>query len=343
MSCFFPLTAYRDSDKSMHFLKGDADDKFVYNSWLREMKSRFGYGGDVLKIPCGQCLGCRIDKSREWANRCMDEAKFTQNNWFITITYDNEHLRYNTIQEANSGVCVKVPTLFPPDLKQFFDKLRERLRRKGFTDFRYYACGEYGEQYERPHYHAVCFNLPLNDLEFYKVKQGYIYYNSPFLQSVWSEVDEYGEVKTKGYIVVTEVTWETCAYTARYILKKQTGKGSTEYYSDKGVLPEFVRMSRRPGIGRKFYELNKDKIYQYDCTGYNNRIPVKPAKYYDKLFDLEDHDRLEVIKEKRKERADNRIMLDLSQTSLSLSEYYGVKFREKLDKVKLLKRVLDDI
>lgn len=181
-------------------------------------------------VPCGKCAGCRMDYSRAWADRMLIELHDNCNcGVFLTLTYNSEHL-----PRSDSGA----PTLSKRDLQLFWKRLR-----KAYPDkkIRYFVAGEYGPRTHRPHYHAIVFGLSLSDfsdLEYLRANGlGQAYYNSPSLADIWSN----------GYIVLSEVTWHTCAYVSRYVLKKR-GK-IDKYVVATGVVPEFNLTSRRPGIG----------------------------------------------------------------------------------------------
>ena len=142
-------------------------------------------------------------------------------------------------------------------MKRDFQLLMKRIRFKFSDDkIRFFMSGEYGSQTFRPHYHAILFGLHLDDLKPYKtVKEAgeyYTYYNSESLQECWPY----------GYVVVGEVTWESCAYTARYVMKKLKGK-EAKFYEEHNIQPEFTLMSRKPGIARRYYDEHPD-IYEQD-------------------------------------------------------------------------------
>lgn len=255
---------------------------------------------DYIEIPCGKCIGCRLDYSRQWADRCMLEAKQHEHNYFLTLTYENKP--ETTSVNVETGEVEEQGTLVKKDLQDFQKRLRRHYEYhlKG-QDIKYYACGEYGSLRSRPHYHGIYFNLPIDDLEFsHKSKGGYPVYKSETIQKIWG----------KGIVGIGEVTWETCAYTARYIMKKQKGvtKGHVEIGGElwKGPLPEFTTMSTRPAIAKGYYNENKDTFYLNDqiyiktAKGVQN---VKPARYFDKLFDLENPEQMKKIKEERQEIA----------------------------------------
>lgn len=329
MSCYYPMEAVKYYDGSVKVTgaleNGMHSQRFKDDPNVKEF----------LTVPCGKCIGCRLEYSRQWAIRCMKELETTKGPaYFLTLTYDNDHLPYHSYLEEGSGIKVSMPELRPKDLQDFIKRLRERLRAKGVENFRFFACGEYGDELKRPHYHMIAYNLPLDDLEYYKSIRGHEYYNSKFLDECWHN---------QGFVVASDVNFECCAYVARYVMKKAQGPNGFSYASDNGLVDEFVRMSRRPGIGREYYELHKDEIYKKDNIGYlptqNGPILLKPAKYYDKLYDVE-YD-LEAIREKRVAKAQQVEALKMSQTSVSSIEYRGILERDKAQKISLLKRNLD--
>lgn len=280
----------------------------------------------VHKIPCGHCMSCRLAHSREWAQRCVAEASVYKNNWFFTLTYDEEHLPQN---KTGTG------TLRPDDLTKFMKDLRRHWEYhfKKY-DIRFFACGEYGETTERPHYHAEIFNLWIPPEE---MKPLYITQDH---KQIWT-CERIEKIWGKGIIAIGECNWNTSAYVARYITKKQIGKDATNYYKDKDCIPEFIRMSRRPGIGFRYFMENETEIYKNDEIIQSNMkgaISQKPCKYYDKLYDLDYPERMEEIKEKRKQMAIETAKVRLSKTTLPEKEYLQVQARTQAQKAKRLKR-----
>lgn len=204
---------------------------------------------DSIDIPCGQCIGCRLDYARQWADRCLLELGEHKSSYFVTLTYSDEYVPFGHGVDKDTGeVTCDCMTLQKRDFQLFMKRLRKK-----FSDqkIRFFACGEYGPETQRPHYHAILFGLELNDLVLYKrcMHGDYNYYNSPSLQEVWPY----------GHVVVGKVTWESCCYTARYIMKKQKGDGAL-FYDLTGIEPPFSLMSRKPGIARNYYEENKNVI-----------------------------------------------------------------------------------
>lgn len=320
------------------------------------------------QIPCGQCSACRLEYSRQWAIRCVLEASYHKYNWFITLTYDDFHLPKGRLLDLETGELEQNEkgelraVLLEKDMQDFLKRLRMSATRKGLRDddledIRYFYAGEYGDSYQRPHYHMLTFGLDIPDLQIDFIKDGYRYFKSAWLSKLWG----------KGIVCVGEFNFDTAAYTARYVMKKQKGQGAKEMREKKRtvIMPdnlsltleksalrlelkefrdEFCRMSRRPGIGKRYFEEHKDKIYESDslyiktCKGL---MEVKPPSYYDNLFDIDNHSRLEEIKENRRQVAKARNALKMAQTSLSEVEYREQLESKKKIQIKKLKRVIE--
>lgn len=336
MGCTNPLRAKRVFDE----VEGKYKIKFCMDN--------LGY--DLL-IPCGQCLSCRIQKSREWANRLMLELKYHDSAYFLTLTYNNDHAR--PAADANGEVCDWL-TLRKSDFQLFMKRLRKAVGNEPEKRLRFYACGEYGTETFRPHYHAIVFNLHLDDLQFYKKSElGFSYYTSEFLNRVWSEKVEYyenGEKKYRyepiGYVIVGEVNWETCAYTARYVSKKLTGD-EAKYYDEFGLEHPFSLMSRKPGIAAQYFEDHKDEIYQSEFINISTPkggLKFRPPRYFDKkIMNGDDFDAkvaLENDKEHRSQMADHAQKIKLQKTSLTFDEQLAVEERSFANKIKQLRRNL---
>lgn len=327
MACTNPLRARRVYDEGEQKYKI----KFV-------MDSESGY--DLL-LPCGQCTSCRIQKSREWANRLMMELEDHDEAWFLTLTYNNEHGR---LAVDDQGVCKEWLTLRKEDFQLFMKRLRKATGQK----LRYYACGEYGSETFRPHYHAIIFGLHLNDLQVYKKSpDGFVYYNSPSLQRCWSIMEtklsndgtSYREAVPLGFAVVANVTWETCAYTARYVMKKLKGP-EAEFYERFNIEAPWTLMSRKPGIARQWYDDHPD-CYEFDSINVSTPSGGKkfrPPKYFDKLFDVDNPEKSAEVKALRRKLADELKASKLSRTSVSYLELLQIEENAKLDSIKKLKR-----
>ncbi len=263
MSCYHPLKGFqigltpsgKPDYKIVSYDTDHVEIKFNGSADACPSATRSAYARrivtDFIEIPCGRCIGCRLDYSRQWADRCILEMKEHDSSYFVTITYDDEHLPLRSWVDTETGECGNVSTLLKRDFQLFMKRLRKAYSLKYSNPLRYFAAGEYGNTTLRPHYHAIIFGLILDDLQFYKTYNGFNYYNSAFLDSCW---------QNRGFIVVAKACWETCAYTARYIMKKQKGNSASvyEYYN---LEPEFSLMSRKPGIGRSYFDKNADNIY----------------------------------------------------------------------------------
>lgn len=251
MPCYSEILGYRCADGA-----------------VRAAKTANAYVDTMVRIPCGRCQGCRLEKSRQWAIRIMHETSLyrPEECWFLTLTYDNENL-----PEGN--------TLRPEDWVKFAKRWR-----KNRGKFRYYQIGEYGDLGGRPHHHACVFGMKLGSLEeMNKSKKGNRQWTDRDLEKTWG----------MGRTSVGSLTWQSAAYVTRYIMNKQNGDLAEEHYKtldiDTGevsqVLPEYATMSRRPGIGAGWIEKNVEDVYPRDT------IPIGPGKvgrslkYYDNYLE----------------------------------------------------------
>lgn len=201
-------------------------------------------------------------------------------NSFVTLTFNERSL------PQDGSVRVDV-------LQKFFRRLRKSVSP---NKVRYFACGEYGEQNGRPHYHAAVFGHAFSD-RFARVRENPPLYRSALLEELWTDRD-----RSLGHSSVGELTYQSAAYVARYVMKKLTGLRAEEYGGKK---PPFVVMSLKPGIGATWFDSFKDDVFPADeivHDGRRHRVP----RYYDKLFgDLCDEE-LERIKAKREVEATKR-------------------------------------
>lgn len=234
----------------------------------------------TLKLPCQQCTGCRLERVRQWAIRCMHEKQMHENCEFASLTYDPECL------PADGSLSTR-------DVQLFWKRLRKRYGR-----FRYFASGEYGPSTQRPHYHAVIFGISFPDKKFYKYNdRGEPLYVSAGLDDTWQN----------GLCVLGDVTFESACYVASYCVDKVTGDRADEHYlrvSPDGVvsevLPERGWMSK--GIGRGWFEKYRDQTYATDSVVMRG-IEMRPPRYYDTLFEGIDPSHLERLKLKRRRKA----------------------------------------
>lgn len=244
---------------------------------------------DFVPIPCGQCVGCRLEHSRQWAVRCMLESEYHEDNYFITLTYDEDHIhRTEYIDQDTGEILLNNGTLVKKDVQDFIKRLRRYFDYRDSEGFRYFCCGEYGAKSARPHYHMIAFGLKLDDLKLWKETPLGNYYTSELLTCKWKH----------GHVIIGAVTFESCAYVSRYIMKKQTGKRA-DIYESFNINPEYVVMSRNPGIGKRYFEDNFDSIYPTDHIVLSGGRLSTPPRYFDKLMNDIDEELMNTVKEKR--------------------------------------------
>lgn len=230
--------------------------------------------GIPFRIPCGQCIGCRIERARQWTVRCMHEKRMHDASAFLTLTYADANLPVGG-------------TLRKRDLQLFM----KRLRKERPQGLRFFACGEYGEQTRRPHYHLLLFNTSFPDMRRWSGYGSQTLFASAELDGLWKN----------GAALIGEVTDASCAYVARYITKKITGDAAAAYYGKRE--PEFALMSRRPGIGLPYLLSFGRECYRHDnCVVDGVEVPL--PRYYDtKCPELFPDVEIEEIKKRRKLRA----------------------------------------
>jgi len=280
MACFYPLKGYKDP----------------HNGGLT-----FNQTGtaQTLEVACGQCLGCRLDHSIMWAIRIVHESHLHldhEGNSFVTLTYRDPG--QCTDKQFKDGHYIPANySLRPNDVQKFIRRLRKSVKHK----VRYFYCGEYGDENQRPHYHVCLFNQSFKDQILFKDKQGIYTYTSKTLEVLWPF----------GFSTVQALNYETAAYCAKYSLTKVNGERAKEHYlrcDDNGeaywILPEYIRMStgrNKPcGIGAGFYEKYTDDIFPSD------EVPVpgegiirKVPRYYQNILSTENPAMLEEVKKLR--------------------------------------------
>ncbi len=259
-------------------------------------KQREGYYDKPVTIACGQCSGCRLERSRQWAVRIMHEAQMHSENSFVTLTYDDEHL------PADGGLVLR-------DWQNFAKRLR-----KNAGAFRFYHCGEYGDLYGRPHYHALLFGLDFQSDQILDstTQHGDKLYTSKLLTETWG----------MGQTMIGALTFESAAYVARYCMKKITGDQADDHYQTINiktgqvhqVKPEYTTMSRGGrssggGIGFSWLaKFNRD-VFPCDEVIINGK-QTRPPRYYDSQLELTDPSAYVLVKDGRrakgrKHRANN--------------------------------------
>ncbi|UPW40981.1 replication initiator protein [Sigmofec virus UA08Rod_5898] len=326
MSCYHPITAFDLTADFEHGLDRVISFRFP-SSDFDKMKRQ----GRLLQLPCRHCVGCRLQRSREWANRILMEQQYHQDSWFLTLTYDDEHLpRSSPVDYATGEILSVHSTLVKKHLQDFFKRLRFNSNQK----IRYYAAGEYGSSTFRPHYHILVFGLKLTDLKVLKKNfAGQEYYISDFISKCWPF----------GLHVIGRVTWQSAAYVARYTMKKATHGFDKSFYSSASLEPEFQTMSLRPAIGRQFYD-DHPEMFDYDF--FNLSTPqggrkIVPPEYFKKLYRSEHPE--EYLKRSLDSRVNSELRLHL-KLMLTDKDYYDIlqdEERRQLSRLSTLTR--DDL
>lgn len=307
MTCHHPLSAYRVTEKDGSVNIRVLGSVFDYDKF-KEIKPYYNANGqyfEPLILPCGQCAGCRLERSRQWAVRCIHEAQMYDQNCFLTLTYDVAHLPDDE-------------SLHKEDLQKFWKRLRKSL--PGIK-IRYFACGEYGSKLSRPHYHAIVFNFWPSDAKLWNIRRGTELFVSPSVAKLWPF----------GFHSIGHVTFESAAYVARYVLKKVNGSQADFYYD--GLEPEYVCMSRKPGIAYDWIRKFSGDVYPQDYIVIRDKFKCRPPKYYDLVYDRDLNGDLEYIKNKRLDQH-----RDLTADDIKRNE----KFTDNIIKNKL-KRNMEDI
>lgn len=322
MTCLNPKIAFKKKFSSLT----DRPEKYYADKKIKFKRPVDWNNWEEIKIPCGYCLGCRLDKSNAWATRIMLEAKDHKKNCFITLTYAPEHL---PIRENHM-------TLKKKDLQDFIKRLRYHLNKK----ISYFACGEYGGQTHRPHYHIIIFGWEPDDLKPISLSTtGKQMYTSTTVSSIWGN----------GFITVEELNYATACYTARYVQKKSGIKPQKRELTDKitptlkidertklafiqyqshyhtnpydnyGRQKEFIIMSKKPAIGLNYWNQNKAKIQRNGgiLIKTNDTVKLKPIpRYFFKKWVNEDFDQCIHEQYRQKCKAEHNQKIALSKITV---------------------------
>lgn len=229
-----------------------------------------------------------LDRSVSWAVRCVHEQQLHEHSCFVTLTYRPESL------ESYS--------LHYPDFQNFMKRLRHwrwtqegcracgpaQAERGGLV--RFFMCGEYGSEHGRPHFHALLFGVRFPDLSYLRGSpRGVPLYRSGILETLWPA----------GFSSVGAVSFESAAYVARYATKSTvTGEFQKRSRLDRYavdpetgecwfMVPEFNRMSLKPGIGAKWFDRYHGDVFPHDRVIQNGQA-VRPPKYYKTLLARKD-------------------------------------------------------
>lgn len=242
MPCYHPLPVWVSSELTD---KGKYGISFRPLTGVNERRT--------MEVPCGTCIGCRLDFANKWAVRCVHEAKCWSENYFVTLTY----------KDVPAG-----GSLDPSHFVEFMKRLRiDQERKFNHVGVRFLQCGEYGERLQRPHHHALLFNVHLPDVVLPQGESRAVS-DSKYLSALWGF----------GFCGVGTVTGASAGYIARYASNKSV---KTEEWL-KGRHREYMTMSRRPGIGRLWADKYLREWISHDAVmvdGSERKLP----RYYDDL------------------------------------------------------------
>lgn len=276
MRCVAPLVAWHRADRRGVTLRfSEADKRFP------------------LSLPCGSCVNCLLERSRQHAVRCVHESRVSERNCFVTLTYDDKHLPWAS-------------SLHEPDVQRFLKSLREAYPNE---TIRYFYCGEYGERFGRPHYHLLLFGFDFEDKVVSGRRNGEIVWSSRKLELLWK----------RGRCEIGSVSYASAGYVARYVMKKQVVRDAVHELRD----PEYVRMSLKNGaIGVPWLERWHTEVYPRDeiiLEGAGSR----PPRRYDMWLQKADPVAFNKLKAQRMEKR--------REDSLAEFGWYDYRFPDVAD------------
>ena len=242
-----------------------------------------------MTVPCGGCIGCRVDYRKAWTVRNLHELSRHDSACFLTLTYRDAALPH--VGKLRGGVLELYPTLVKSDLVKFWKRCRSRGIR-----LRYFACGEYGDLEARPHYHAIVYGYDFPDRVLAPDQNGS---KEPLYVS-----DELEELWPFGFHTIGAATEKSIEYVAGYVVKKLTGRAKQASKDPReGV---YGVMSRNPGIGKGWVEDWRSDVYPSDSIVLNG-FERRPPRFYDDVIGKDHPELLEAVKEKRRKRGEERM------------------------------------
>jgi len=213
-----------------------------------------GFSDQPIEFKCGKCLGCRRVKAQAWALRIVHEAQMHERNCFLTLTIDEENMPEDRSLDVRHW--------------QLFAK---RLRQKA-GPFRHFYSGEYGEKYDRPHYHACIFGLDMRiGACIFSGDGSSPLWRSPILDDIWG----------MGHVAIGELEYGSAQYTAKYLVKSQREQDLDSKMGTRKA--EYISMSRRPGIGASWINEYKWDAFSDNYLTHQGKRHAVP-KYYEKVL-----------------------------------------------------------
>ena len=324
MSCFHPNGVLFCNGKPGRFIGPLTTDKvraFASNGW------------EVVPVPCGHCRGCRLDKSKFWADRMLLEFATERDDYpaktalFLTLTYDDAHVPWVTCTDG-----VQRHNLEPSHPQLFLKRIRKYFWTNFNRKLRFYLCGEYGSRTFRPHYHMILFGASLSDFPDSFVfsstcESGGILYESPVLDGIWS----FGACR------FSLASYQTFCYVGRYVLKKQYASDiGCDEFPYRGRCPVFQRCSLKPGLGADYFkEFDGTKVFLSDGNDVH-QIGI-PRCVLDKIR-LTNPELYDTIKSQRREIAKGYQALVAQNLDYDYFEYLRYQEKNFAEKTKSLKR-----
>lgn len=307
---------------------------------------------NYIHLPCGSCVECRLNYSKDWSLRLLCEASTAniENCYFLTLTYNDDNI---PLGKPCSNLANKlIPTVRKADISKFMDKIRDSQRYLyNNTGVRFYGSTEYGEQTCRPHCHIILINciLPPGSLKhLFNNVFGQPLYEGLYFEKYWPY----------GYVNVGAFSFDSACYVARYVMKKHKGQDSS-FYEERGIESEQSVMSRVPGIASDFFDMNYQDIYikrdfpgqtlsqgahlidsiYFDSSlfldGKGKRFT--PPDYFDNKLKVISPDDYEIIKSNRLVKAESSELNYYYQTGQYFNSQY---FTASEDKYKNIQRKL---
>lgn len=198
-------------------------------------------GADYFLVPCGHCVECLAQDSKDWTLRMMLEYEVSDTAWFITLTFDEENCPEGVTKD---------------DTRRFMNSVRKKYKRMcdqiGIVaqPLKYFLVGEYGRESNRPHYHVMLFNFPCRDWRAFQ----------QFCEEVWH----------RGFVKVEPCTFETSGYVAKYLTKVDPRSH---------VSAPFRTMSLKPAIGYRYFELHPE-VLEYLESQDKNVMTLRNGKKF---------------------------------------------------------------
>lgn len=298
MSCFHPKVAYERIGGGV----------LVWNPDKESSEC-----GRQIRIACGKCIGCMLDRANDWATRCWCQTQTNGSECcFITLTYNDENIPENKLLKVK-------------DQQDFWKRLRYYNKD---TKIKYFGCGEYGPKTYRPHWHFCVWGYKPKDLKFYKYNHnGDKLYTSKELKDIWGN----------GFVIIGELTYRSACYVSRYCTKKLFKK--RKWTEGTNIKPECTICSK--GIGLDYWEKMKENIIKnngihikIDKNVKNKKIP----KYYMKKFKEQNPIDYEWYTFERGEQIKEKWNEILSKTTLTESQYLEMQERQLIAKSEQLLR-----